>query len=186
MLEVRPIEEGDVDAVADVHVESWRVAYRGILPDDLLDDPSFRQARLDRWRSRRFDGRPPGTATLVAVTDGVVVGFADTGPEHDADDRPTGAGELFAFYLHPRAWGTGPARPLMAAAVDELRRGAFAEAVLWVFRDNPRARAFYARTGWSPLPVAPSVFEVRPGVGATEVKYGRPLGPDGQGPGGQP
>ena len=38
---------------------------------------------------------------------------------------------------------------MMAAAVGHLVEGGFERAVLWVLRDNPRARRFYERAGWT-------------------------------------
>ena len=51
------------------------------------------------------------------------------------------------FYLHPDAWGSGAADPLMAACLDELR-SRFDRAILFVLEANPRARRFYERWGW--------------------------------------
>lgn len=167
----------DADVVAELHVESWRAAYRGIVPDDLLDGEPFRAGRFERWRSRRLDEEPPDRGTLVAVLDAVVVGFADIGPERpQAGGVERGWGEVYAFYLHPAAWGTGVARPLMDAAVDALAAAGFAEAALWVFRDNPRARAFYARAGWALADGrAEHVIEFAPDAHAPEVIYQRSL-----------
>ncbi len=177
VIEIRPLAAVDVDVVAELHVESWRVAYRGIVPDDLLDGEPFRASRFERWRSRRFDDEPQGCATLVAELDGAVVGFADVGPERpQADGRERGWGEVYAFYLHPSAWGSGAAAPLMAACVQRLADAGFADAALWVFRDNARARAFYARTGWvHAADRAEHIIEFAPGVGAAEVIYQRSL-----------
>jgi len=34
---IRPATPEDARAIAEVHVASWRYAYRGLLPDDVLD-----------------------------------------------------------------------------------------------------------------------------------------------------
>jgi len=58
-----------------------------------------------------------------------------------------------------------------------LRERGFAEAVLWVLRDNARARGFYARSEWSPTGVegswAPALMPGVPEV--AELQYGRSL-----------
>jgi len=71
------------------------------------------------------------------------VGFAWTG---DSRDEP-GKGELFAIYVVPEAWGSGAGSALMASALEALR--SYSSATLWVLEDNPRARRFYEREGWS-------------------------------------
>jgi GNAT superfamily N-acetyltransferase len=75
-----------------------------------------------------------------------VVAFASCGESREA----AGEGELYAIYAIPEVWGDGPGPALLAAALDALRAGGFATASLWVLEDNPRARRFYEREGWTP------------------------------------
>lgn len=44
--------------------------------------------------------------------------------------------------------GCGPAPVAHRAGVDYLRAAGFRHLVLWVLRNNDRARAFYSRHGW--------------------------------------
>jgi len=83
---------------------------------------------------------------------------------------------VYAFYLHPDAWGSGAAEPLMMACTEFLRAAGFHEAVLWVLRDNPRAHRFYEKTGWSltgreGMFDGPQVMGPMPGR-LPEVEYG--------------
>jgi hypothetical protein len=68
----------EAHAIATVHVRSWRAAYRGLLPDDVLAGLSVPD-REQLW-SDRLTARPPYTRTVVAVLAGAIVGFAVTGP----------------------------------------------------------------------------------------------------------
>ena len=52
-------------------------------------------------------------------------------------------------------------------------RSSYAEATLWVLEENPRARAFYERCGWSLDGERKS--EERWGVSAAEVRYRKRL-----------
>lgn len=74
-----------------------------------------------------------------------MVGFASCGEGRD----PVGEGELYAIYALPEAWGSGVGSALMTAALEALRANGFATASLWVLEDNPRARRFYEREGWT-------------------------------------
>jgi len=148
MVEIRAATPADAHAIATVNVQSWRVAYRGQLPDDVLDGLS-----IDAWeesRSRALTTRPPRTHIDVAVDEGTVVGFAATGPPLVAVDRADpDLGDLYALYLQPEVWRRGIGAQLHAAALDGLRSAGFTHAGLWVLTTNERALRFYARLGWT-------------------------------------
>ncbi len=63
----------DAAGVAAVHVRSWQVGYRGLLPDDLLDGLSVEQRT--RTRRERLTAGGPDSFTLVADEDEGVLGF---------------------------------------------------------------------------------------------------------------
>ena len=143
-VRIREGTPADARACAEVHVEGWRWAYRGLLPDDYLDRLSVE----DRERMWRQGFAEPGERVAwVAERGGRVVGFCVTGPSEDADaDRATA--EVYAIYLLPEVEGTGVGRRLFEHAVEDLRRRGFRRATLWVLEANERARRFYERAGW--------------------------------------
>lgn len=143
-IQIRPARPADADDVAAVHVRSWQVGYRSLLPADYLAGlrPDDRA-----WRYTFDDHDPAWPVTLVAVRDGTVVGFATTGPCSDQD--PEAAGELMALYVDPPSWGTGTGRALITAARERLVDQAFTRAVLWVLAGNDRAERFYRNDGWT-------------------------------------
>jgi ribosomal protein S18 acetylase RimI-like enzyme len=57
----------------------------------------------------------------------------------------------------------------MAACLAALRKRGYADAILWVLADNPRARAFYEREGWA-LDGAEKTDEFL-GVAVRELRY---------------
>ena len=146
-----------------MHVRTWQVAYADVLPAARLRDITV-ESRTERWR-RLLDAQPATERTAVAELDGDVVGFVSTGPAREDERR----GELYAIYVHPDVWGTGSGRALMASALEHLRAEGFADAILWVLEDNPRARRFYERAGWSADGGAK--LETVLGVDAPHVRY---------------
>lgn len=164
---VRPVTIADADALGVAHVEAWRAAYRGAMPDEFLDglDPA---ARADRWRDILVSGSD--AATWVTELDGDVVGFASAGPCRDED---ADVGEVWAINLAPVAWGRGLGRALMDAALDALRAAGHREAVLWVVDRNERARRFYEIGGWTVD--GGTKVDAFGGAEVTEVRYRRPL-----------
>jgi GNAT superfamily N-acetyltransferase len=131
-----------------VLVRSWRAAYRGLLPDDVLAGLSIPDR--ERFWSDVLTARPPRSRAVVATIAGVVVGFAATGPPLvPADRADPSLGDLYALYLDPEVWRRGLGSRLHAAALDRLRSCGFAHAGLWVLDTNERALRFYLHHGWA-------------------------------------
>jgi ribosomal protein S18 acetylase RimI-like enzyme len=168
VLTIRDAQPEDAMEVARVHLRSWQVAYRDLLPDDYLR--SLRPE--DRAAGYTFGPGPSDQpATLVAVADGVIQGFATTGPTRD-EDIP-GWGEVYALYAAPEAFGTGLGRDLMTEARHRLASGGYSDAALWVLADNPQAIRFYRAGGWQP-DGRRETFELG-GIFVDEVRYRRSL-----------
>ncbi len=171
---VRPAGPADAEDLARVRIASWRAAYRGIVPDPVLDgfDPvaevvTWRQrlaAVTDVWTGVAFVAEPPARPRLV--------GFVTTGAARHAGEA--GLGEVWAIYVDPDAQGQGVGRALMDAAIRDLKTRGFGEVVLWVFEANAPARAFYERIGWAP-DGAVQPFAIG-GAAPIEVRYRRRLG----------
>lgn len=138
----------------EARIATWKVAYRGIIPDAYLDDLTLTDEVLAKVEARYDEGL---ATTVGAWVDGTVVGMAAAGPCRD-DDRP-GERELYALYVLPSHWGTGTAQLLWEAVLPVSS--------LWVLEGNARARAFYARRGFRPERTKQITF----GVELTEVRY---------------
>jgi L-amino acid N-acyltransferase YncA len=148
MVDIRPLHDADIDAVAAVHVRAWQSGYAGIIAADYLAglDPA------DFARHRRDRTGPPGSQTLVVVDGDVIIGFASFGPyrvDRGAGHNP-GIGEVYAIYVDPDRWGAGTGRKLFAAARAGLTAAGYPTLRLWVFEDNLRSRRFYERSGLRP------------------------------------
>lgn len=137
----------DAMDIATVHVESWRATYRGLLPQDFLDELDPVQ-RCAVWK-RIMSGQGPRERTVVALEAGEIVGFANVCPSRDSDATSGTVGEVASIYLLSSLWGKGFGRQLMAGAVSALVEDEFSEATLWVLQGNERARRFYAAGGWT-------------------------------------
>jgi L-amino acid N-acyltransferase YncA len=134
----------DARPIAEVHVGSWRHAYRGLLPEGYLDRLSVDE-REASWREALATG---SAGAVVAEAEGRIVGFASFGPSRD-EDAAEGVGEVPAIYVEPEVLGTGVGRSLLAEAAARLRDAGFRRATLWVLEANARARRFYEHAGWA-------------------------------------
>lgn len=140
---IRPAELADARAIARVHVDTWRTAYRGIVDAGYLGSLSYRKFE-ERRRQRLAE---PGTWTFVAEAAGEVVGFVTAGPNRTADPRHDA--EIFAIYVRKSHAGQGLGKALVGAAARALSRAGFRSLLLWVLTANAPSRAFYESIGGS-------------------------------------
>lgn len=145
-VRVRRATPDDAREIAKIHVVSWRAAYRGIFPDEVLDTLSV-EGRTREWTEWLAPGAER-SFTLVAEVHGTVQGFATLEtPSQDEEDEHW-VGMLRALYLPRSAWGTGVGVALLHSAAAEMHAAGCREAVLWMLEGNDRAARFYRREGW--------------------------------------
>jgi L-amino acid N-acyltransferase YncA len=156
----------DISAVAAIKVESWRHAYRGLVPDAVLDAMTPQEVRA-QWLGMNPDAFD--SSVLVAERDGQIAGYAMFGPVHDA--APGYEGQLYAIYLRPAAMRGGIGSALFRAAAARLRAQGHANFILWVFEANAVARRFYEQHGGTLIPGATLVTDIG-GAQLAEVAYG--------------
>jgi ribosomal protein S18 acetylase RimI-like enzyme len=135
---LRPATPEDTAGLARISVDSWRVAYRGLVPQDYLDALTYEE-REQGWVGRLGQA---GLEPWVLLVDGRIGGFV-TLVEARPDDGGPAVGELEGIYLHPNLFGLGLGRRLMELALERLLARGHTEAVLWVLDGNRRAERFY-------------------------------------------
>jgi len=141
-MQFRIAHINDLESLAKLHAESWRESYRGIFPDNFLDN--------DVWEERRsfWEGRlsspKENQRVLIATKDNQICGFIC------AFGNENSKWGTFVDNLHvsKSSQGNGVGKQLMyliAKWADELfeNKGLYLE----VLEDNFNARSFYHRIG---------------------------------------
>lgn len=166
---IRSATSVDARAVATIHVEAWRAAYRGIVPDEYLNSLSI-EGRESVWRPSLLAA---DTSTWVAEESDAIVGWISAGRSRDTD-AGTSAGEIWAVYVAPECWGKGVGRSLCEQAEQHLRTEGFITVTLWVLKDNKRAVKFYQSNGFA-LDIGATKEIERGGKTLSEVRFRKPL-----------
>ena len=164
-LTIRPARVEDVAQMARVNVRCWQETYRGLMPDSVLDDPSFSAARERFWTAALTDERYRENRVAVAERNGELVGIAMSGPPLDA--AAAWEKQLYVLYVYAVDHGTGAGPALLEAVVDPEE-----SAALWVADPNPRAQAFYRKHGF----VADGATQVEDGVREIRMVRGMQYG----------
>ena len=143
---LRPMVVGDARSVGAMHHQAWVDSYGEMLPQDYFTTWTVDDA-AHRWENLLSAPTPDGLTRLIAVDDAEICGFVAAGPSRDLAERPQTVRqtELWGLYVTTGRLGTGLGQRLLGAVLPREE-----PAELWVFRDNPRARAFYVRNGFVP------------------------------------
>lgn len=127
-------------AISRVYEESWKFAYKNIIPQDYLNSIPEGQ-----WVSNLDE---PAWKTLVCIEDGMIVGTSSFCSSRL--EKFTGWGEVISIYLLPDHMGKGYGKRLMESVIAELKKLGYEDVFLWVLEENERARRFYENFGFVP------------------------------------
>jgi ribosomal protein S18 acetylase RimI-like enzyme len=143
-MTVRPGTPSHAPAIAELHADSWRRTYRGILRDEFLDGPVI-DDRCKLWKTRLSNPSGPETQFIRVIEHGgelkaFVCAFLDADPEWGA--------LLDNLHVLHSSKGQGLGRRLMVeSAAWVLQHRPQSRLHLWVFEQNIAASGFYEHLG---------------------------------------
>lgn len=165
MIAHRVATRADAERIATLHLASWRVAYRGLVPDLFLDSLTL-EAQTASWLPKLEAAE---TTVLLAEDDNAQVGFCAVGPSADEDTDPS-VWLIANLHVAPERRGQGVGGPLFDAAVNLAHAAGARTVTLWVIDGNWPARRFYEKKGMT-LDGARRVRTHPPGVDVTLLRY---------------
>ena len=144
-MQIRQATVSDARRIAQIHVASWRAAYRGQMPDAVLEDLDV-EKRATFWQTH-LSSQP--LATFVAELNPEIIGFCDLISSRDQDANPRITAEITAIYVLPNYWRHGTGRALCRRALEMAQREHFTAVTLWVLASNSAAQNFYRALGFN-------------------------------------
>lgn len=136
---IRKASIDDTAGIARVRVDTWRIAYAGIIPDEYLNALDYDESA--RQFCSFFNGDESDTIVYAGEDEaGEIVAFASAGPERK--DASSEYGEVYAIYVTVPYQRQGAGRSLISACARELQAAGKSSLILWVLAQNPH-RAFY-------------------------------------------
>lgn len=143
---IRPAVITDAEGIAQVHVNTWRAAYAGIISAEYLSQLSYERC-AQRWRDTLSQPKDNGWVMVSVTEEDKVVGFAHGASAHQQPEGQQFEGEVTVLYVDPDYQRRGLGRRLMAAMADRLQAAGMSSLVVWVLEANPAARSFYESLG---------------------------------------
>jgi ribosomal protein S18 acetylase RimI-like enzyme len=165
-MQIREATLSDAAGIARVHVDTWRSAYREIVPDAVLDELSYEQ-KTEFWERVLAPTNPTFAYVAEDPATQQIVGFVSGGPAMDKKDMLY-KGELFTLYILDAYQRRGLGQRLFFRTVERLIEMGLTSMLIWVLAENP-ARRFYEALGGQHVKTQP--YEVG-GITLQEVGYG--------------
>ncbi|KFN03329.1 GNAT family N-acetyltransferase [Bacillus clarus] len=140
-INIRRAMKEDILGIAKVHAESWKTTYKGILPNEVLDNITYEQ-REKQWENIFQQAKNHQYRFVAETLDGKIIGFIDGGVER------TGAyscdGELYAIYILQEYQGLKVGQRLFYSLLSEFIKNDIDSVLVWVISNNP-SKKFYEK-----------------------------------------
>ena len=144
-VHLRHATVADAAGIAQVHVDGWRQAHKGLVPEQYLRHTSER-LREEFWREE-LEVESPDRTPWVAMIDDRVIGFANGGSTRD-DDADFQTGEIYQLFVAPECWRRGIRTNLIEHVSHDLVEHGFDRAVFWILVSDKVMRSFAEYVGW--------------------------------------
>ena len=135
---IRYYEQKDIEQVAKIITEDWKIAYKGIIDDEYLKNLDYK----DKEKSIREKYQKQ--KSIVLDEEGIVKGYSRFGENRDEEKD---LAELYALYVKADERGKKIGEKLLRKTADILSKRGYKGIVIWCLEKNKNARKFYEKMG---------------------------------------
>jgi ribosomal protein S18 acetylase RimI-like enzyme len=131
----------DSEIISKLHALSWKTAYKGIVPQEYLDEIKydFWVDAFQNWISNNI------LTVQLLYRNETPVGCIAYGKARDENFLEWG--EIVSIYIHPDYWRRGYGHKLLETAILDMKKRGYQNCYLWVLRENHSAQKFYPEIG---------------------------------------
>lgn len=142
-MEIRKATILDVNDISRIHALSWKAAYKGMVPQDFLDN-----LKEDFWVSTFENWMSNNAITVQIIYDkNLPVGCISYGKSRDTLLQDWA--EIVSIYVIPNYFNKGFGKELLKTALTDIKNMGYKNAYLWVLNENIKAQNFYKNKGFS-------------------------------------
>lgn len=141
--EIRKVKQGDEAVLAYIQTESWKAAFKTILPEDVLT----RCTNYDKAKQmyQRLLEEKKGNGYLLEINGkGHCIAWWDAAREENMPDYA----EIICIHSLQENWRRGFGSRMMDRLLEDIANAGYGNTMLWVFEENERARKFYEAKGF--------------------------------------
>jgi len=137
MFTIRKAKYEDITNIVKVHVDSWKTTYKGIVPDQYLNQLTY-DSRMQLWENIMEEQK-----YIVFVAETIehhIVGFIAINMNSETE------GHISSFYLLEQYQGLGIGKKLFTHAIQYFSTTSCTQITVGVLEDN-KAKSFYYHLG---------------------------------------
>ncbi|WP_163971361.1 GNAT family N-acetyltransferase [Oceanobacillus halotolerans] len=146
MFAIRKARYEDAEAIANIHVKTWKSTYTDLLEERDLSNMTY-ENRKALWETILRIQREE-QATYVIYNEEKIVGFISGGPERTK--RFAYDAEIYTIYLLDDYQRKGLGARLLKAFAQSMKERGHQSLLVWVLKQNPSSR-FYERYQAKPV-----------------------------------
>ncbi len=135
---IRYYEKEDIEQIAKIIDEDWKIAFKGIIAEDYLKNLNYKD------REKRIRDKYQKEKAIVYEDNGIIKGFCRFGENRDDEKE---LAEIYALYVKNDERRTGIGEKLITKAKEILKERGYEEVLLWCLEENKNARNFYEKVG---------------------------------------
>ena len=160
MVNIRRVEPGDESHLAYIETESWKAAFKDIVPADTLSRCTGLERATAMYKKLLDENKGNG---YILELDGKPHGIAwwDASREKDMPEYA----ELICIHSLKDNWHKGYGSMMMDRVLEDVKAAGYSKIMLWVFDNNFRAIKFYEAHGFE------ASGRKQPALGAVEEMY---------------
>lgn len=137
-IKLRNAHLSDAKRLAEINKLCWQKNYRGIVPDQFLDNLSLTEKRIERFKEQIKES----DIYLCALQNNQIVGYLSAYKEKN-ENRPAPY-EIRYLYIHPDFQHQGIGQKLFHAFMEKINHQSF---YLYMLDGNKNGTKFYQKMG---------------------------------------
>ena len=143
---IRKADVGDASAIAHIRVEGWRIAYKGLIPDSILNALDYKTQ--ENKVTNRITGIDKDFTSNILVYEEAneILAYTYYGKALDSLNNQY-QGEVVALYVRPDKKGQGIGTQLINRVKELLKEEGYSNMIIWCLKENYPSLKFYEHLG---------------------------------------
>ena len=143
VINIRKVDAGDANTLAYIQTESWKSAFNRILSKEDLDKYNDVNIAIELYNMLLSENIGNGFILTIDEKPHCIAYWDKT-----RDDEMEGYSEIICIHSLCDNWGKGYGTVMMNYILRDIKNAGFSKVMLWVFKENNRARKFYENQGF--------------------------------------